>query len=101
MPLLQLERLTFRFVEVGFACCRPRCCWAAFTTTQWRWDHKTVLLAAGLGVFAALLVGPPPARLARPPRHALAVRGRGAAAAGLRGSRFVFEVLLAAGRVSA
>ncbi len=94
MPLLQLERLTFRFVEVGFVVLTATLMLGAFTATHWRWgDHKTVLSLLGWGVFAALLVG----------RHRRGWRGRratrwlyiGAALLLLAyvGSRFVFEVL--------
>lgn len=95
MPLLQLERLTFRFVEVGFVVLTATLMLGAFTATHWRWgDRDTVLSLLGWGVFAALLVG----------RHRRGWRGRratrwlyiGAALLLLAyvGSRFVFEVLL-------
>ena len=96
MPLLQLERLTFRFVEVGFAVLTATLLLGAGSATQWRWgDHKTVLSLLGWSVFAALLTG----------RHLRGWRGRratrwlyvGAVLVLLAyvGSRFVFEVLLA------
>ncbi len=99
MPLLQLERLTFRFVEVGFLVLSATVLLGLFTATQWRWDHKTVFSLLGWAVFAALLVG----------RRLQGWRGRratrwlyvGAALLLLSyvGSRFVLEVLL--GRPSA
>jgi hypothetical protein len=94
MPLLQLERLTFRFVEVGFAVLSATLLLGVLHDPHWRWDHKTVFSLLGWAVFAACWPGAA-AWLARSAGHALAVCRRGPAAAGLRGSRFVFEVLLA------
>jgi ABC-type uncharacterized transport system permease subunit len=95
MPLLQLERLTFRFVEVGFAVLTATLVLGIVTTVQWRWsDHKAVFSLMAWAVFAALLAG----------RHLRGWRGRKAtrwlyAGAVLLllayvGSRFVMEVLL-------
>lgn len=95
MPLLQLERLTFRFVEAGFCVLTATLLLGILTTVQWRWsDHKAVFSLLAWGVFAALLVG----------RHFRGWRGRHAtrwlyAGALLLllayvGSRFVLEVLL-------
>ena len=95
MPLLQLERLTFRFVEAGFAALTATLVLGIVTTVQWRWgDHKAVFSMLAWGVFAALLLG----------RHLRGWRGRkatrwlyfGAALLLLAyvGSRFVIEVLL-------
>ena len=66
MPLLQLERLTFRFVEAGFAVLTATLVLGVVTATQWRWDHKIVFSLLGWAVFAALLARAPAARLARP-----------------------------------
>jgi len=97
MPLLQLERLTFRFVEAGFVVLSAALVLGALTTPQWRWDHKTIFSLLGWAVFAALLAG----------RKLQGWRGRRAtrwlyAGAGLlllayAGSRFVMEVLLGRG----
>ena len=98
MPLLQLERLTFRFVEAGFAALTATLVLGIVTTVQWRWgDHKAVFSMLAWGVFAALLLG----------RHLRGWRGRkatrwvylGAALLLLAyvGSRFVLEVLLGRG----
>ena len=57
MPLLQLERLTFRFVEAGFVVLSAALLLGVLTTPQWRWDHKTIFSLLGWGVFAALLAG--------------------------------------------
>ncbi len=94
MPLLRLERITFRFVEAGFAVLTLALLLGGFTSAQWRWDHKTVFSLLGWAVFAALLAG----------RRWQGWRGRratrwlyiGAALLllGYVGSRFVFEVVL-------
>jgi ABC-type uncharacterized transport system permease subunit len=94
MPLMQLERLTFRFVEAGFVVLTVTLLLGALTATQWKWDHKTVFSLLGWAVFAALLAG----------RHLQGWRGRRATRwlyagtalllLGYAGSRFVIEVLL-------
>lgn len=95
MPLLRLERVTFRFVEAGFAVLTGTLALGFATLVHWRWgDHKAVFSLLAWGVFAALLVG----------RHFRGWRGRratrwlyvGAALLLLAyvGSRFVLEVLL-------
>ena len=57
MPLLQLERLTFRFVEAGFVVLSAALVLGAVTGPQWRWTHKTVFSLLGWAVIAALLAG--------------------------------------------
>lgn len=99
LPLLQLERLTFRFVEAGFVVLTLTLVLGALTVAHWRWDHKSVFSLLAWGVFAALLAG----------RHLRGWRGRqatrwlyvGAALLLLAyvGSRFVLEVVL--GRATA
>jgi ABC-type uncharacterized transport system permease subunit len=94
MPLLRLERLTFRFVAAGFVVLSAALLLGAWFANPWRWDHKTVLSMLGWVVFAALLAG----------RRAFGWRGPqatrwlygGAALLLLAyvGSRFVFEILL-------
>ncbi len=95
MPLLQLERVTFRFVEAGFVVLSATLVLGVATTVQWRWgDHKAVFSILAWAVFAALLTG----------RHLHGWRGRRATRwlyAGTLllllayvGSRFVLEVLL-------
>jgi ABC-type uncharacterized transport system permease subunit len=94
VPLLQLERLTFRFVEAGFVVLSAAVLLGAATMPHWRWDHKTVFSVLGWAVFALLLVG----------RHLRGWRGRRATGwlyAGALllllayvGSRFVMEVVL-------
>jgi ABC-type uncharacterized transport system permease subunit len=95
MPLLQLERLTFRFVEVGFAVLTATLVLGIVTTVQWRWsDHKAVFSLMAWAVFAALLVG----RRLRGWRGRKATRWLYVGAVLLLlayvGSRFVMEVLL-------
>ncbi len=98
VPLMTLERLTFRFVDAGFVVLTITLLlggWFAMQTAGgWRWDHKTVFSLAGWLTFAFLVVG----------RHARGWRGRkatrwlyvGAVLLLLAyvGSRFVMEVLL-------
>ena len=94
VPLLTLERLTFRFVGAGFAVLCAALLLGAWFANPWRWDHKTVLSLMGWLVFALLLAG----------RRAFGWRGKratrwlytGAVLLLLAyvGSRFVFEVLL-------
>lgn len=97
LPLLRLERLTFRFVEAGFLVLSAALVLGVGTTVQWRWDHKTVFSLLGWATFAALIAG----------RHLSGWRGRratrwlyaGAALLllGYIGSRFVLEVVLQRG----
>lgn len=97
LPLLTLERLTFRFVDTGFAVLTVALvlgAWFALAGPGWRWDHKTVFSTLGWLVMAHLVAG----------RHLRGWRGRratrwiyvGAVLLLLAyiGSRFVFEVLL-------
>jgi ABC-type uncharacterized transport system permease subunit len=95
MPLLQLERLTFRFVEVGFIVLTATLVLGVVTTVHWRWnDHKAVFSLMAWAVFAALLVG----RRLRGWRGRRATRWLYAGAVLLLlayvGSRFVLEVML-------
>jgi ABC-type uncharacterized transport system permease subunit len=94
MPLLRLERLTFRFVEAGFVVLTGALLLGVATAPQWRWDHKTVFSLLGWTVFAALLAG----RQWRGWRGRHATRWLYAGAVLLLlayvGSRFVFEVLV-------
>jgi ABC-type uncharacterized transport system permease subunit len=94
MPLLQLERLTFRFVEAGFAVLTATLLLGVLTSVHWQWDHKTVFSLLGWAVFAGLLIG----RRLRGWRGQRATRWLYAGAALLLlayvGSRFVMEVLL-------
>ncbi|PXW95867.1 ABC-type uncharacterized transport system permease subunit [Sphaerotilus hippei] len=94
LPLLTLEKLTYRFVLAGFAVLSLALLLGVWFTPVWHWDHKTVFSVLGWAVFAGLLAG----------RRAFGWRGRRATrwlyiGTGLLllayvGSRFVFEVLL-------
>ncbi len=94
VPLLRLERLTFRFVGAGFAVLTAAIVLGIWFSDSWRWDHKAVFSVLGWLVFAGLLAG----------RRAFGWRGRHAtrvvyAGAVLLllayvGSRFVLEVVL-------
>ena len=101
MPLLTIERLTFRFVGAGFAMLTATLVVAfGFSESLYgrqapvRWDHKTIFSVLSWLVFAALMLG----------RWRFGWRGRRAArmvfvGAGLLflayvGSRFVLEVIL-------
>ena len=94
LPLLRLERLTFRFVEAGFFVLTLALLLGVATSMQWRWDHKNVFSLLGWAVFAALLVG----RQWRGWRGRHATRwlyvGAVLLLLGYVGSRFVFEVVL-------
>ena len=100
LPLLTLERLTFRFVSAGFALLSATLVagWLfgehLYGTSAWHWDHKTVFSLLAWLTFAVLLLG----------RRRFGWRGRTAirmlyTGAGLlllayAGSRFVLEVIL-------
>jgi ABC-type uncharacterized transport system permease subunit len=94
VPLLRLERLTFRFVAAGFAVLSAAIVLGFWFSPNWRWDHKSVFSVLGWLVFAGLLVG----RRAFGWRGLKATRGVYAGAALLLlayvGSRFVLEVVL-------
>ncbi len=94
MPLMRLERLTFRFVEAGFVVLTAALLLGVATMAQWRWDHKTVFSLLGWAVFAGLLLG----RQWRGWRGRRATRWLYVGAVLLLlayvGSRFVFEVLV-------
>ncbi len=93
VPLLTLERLTFRFTSVGFLLLSLTLI-AGLVSGGWRWDHKTVLTSAAWLVFALLVVG----RLRFGWRGRKAVRvlyaGSFLLLLAYAGSRFVLEVLL-------
>lgn len=97
LPLLRLERLTFRFVEAGFVVLTLALLLGFATATGWRWDHKTVFSLLGWAVFAALIGG----RLLRGWRGRRATRwlyvGTVLLLLAYVGSRFVFEVVLGRG----
>jgi len=94
VPILRLERLTFRFVAAGFIALTAAIALGMGFASPWRWDHKAVFSILGWLVFAGLLLG----------RRAFGWRGPRAAGwlyAGAVllllayvGSRFVLEVVL-------
>lgn len=95
MPLLQLERVTFRFVQAGFTVLTATLVLGFATVVNWRWaEHKAVFSMLAWVVFAALLAG----RQWRGWRGRRATRWLYVGAVLLllayAGSRFVFEVLL-------
>ena len=94
LPLMRLERLTFRFVSAGFVVLSLAIFLGWFFSDPWRWDHKAVFSILGWLVYAGLLTG----------RRRFGWRGRqatrwvytGAVLLLLAyvGSRFVHDVLL-------
>lgn len=99
MPLLALERLTFRFVMAGFVLLTATlAAGLLFSETlygrAWHWDHKAVFSVLAWCIFAALLLGR--SRFGWRGRTAVRMLYAGAALLLLAyvGSRFVLEVLL-------
>jgi ABC-type uncharacterized transport system permease subunit len=99
VPLLTLERLTFRFAGAGFVLLSATLVVGIFFSEQLygravRWDHKTVFSILAWAVFAALLLG----RLRFGWRGRKAVRviyiGSLLLLLAYAGSRFVLEVVL-------
>ncbi len=94
LPLMRLERLTFRFVSAGFVVLSVAIFLGWLFSDPWRWDHKAVFSILGWLVYAGLLAG----------RRRFGWRGRqatrwvysGAVLLLLAyvGSRFVHDVLL-------
>lgn len=105
VPLLTLERLTFRFVTAGFVLLSATLLAGLLFSEQlygasvrgWKWDHKTVFSVLAWASFAVLLVGR--ARFGWRGRTAKRVLYVGAALLLLAyvGSRFVIEVVLGRG----
>ena len=104
LPLLVLERLTFRLVYGGFALLTATLAMGMVFGEQlygaghaWRWDHKTVFALLSWLTFAALLWAR--FRLGWRGKKALRVLYAGTALLLLSyaGSRFVMEVLLGRG----
>jgi ABC-type uncharacterized transport system permease subunit len=94
LPLLRLEKLTFRFVAAGFVVLSATLLLGWYFSSPWQWDHKTVFSVLAWCVFAALLFG----RRVFGWRGRLATRwlylGAGLLLLAYVGSRFVLEVLL-------
>lgn len=105
LPLLTLERLTFRFVTAGFVLLSATLASAWLFGEalyggqyRWKWDHKTVFSMLSWLVFAVLLVGR--ARMGWRGKRAVRMlyAGSGLLLLAYVGSRFVLEVML--GRVA-
>jgi ABC-type uncharacterized transport system permease subunit len=97
LPLLTLERLTFRFAGAGFIVLSATLLAGIVFRENlgaWRWDHKTVFSILAWGVFAFLLLGR--ARFGWRGRKAVRVLYAGSLLLLLAyaGSRFVLEVVL-------
>ncbi|MFM8865412.1 MAG: inner membrane protein YpjD [Limnohabitans sp.] len=105
LPLLTLERLTFRFVTAGFVLLSATLLAGAFFGEQlygaasaaWRWDHKRVFAVLSWLTFAALLWGRQ--QWGWRGRRAVRVLYAGAVLLMLSyvGSRFVLEMVLERG----
>jgi ABC-type uncharacterized transport system permease subunit len=102
VPLLTMERLTFRFIGAGFVLLSATLLAGLFfgetlygaTARAWKWDHKTVFSILAWISFAILLIGR--SRFGWRGRTARRVLYAGSALLLLAyvGSRFVLEVVL-------
>ncbi len=101
LPLLTLERLTFRFVNAGFVLLTATLAagWLFGDSlygaqAAWRWDHKTVFSLLSWIIFALLIIGR--SRFGWRGRKAIRVLYAGTflLLLGYAGSRFVLEVIL-------
>lgn len=102
LPILTLERLTFRFVQAGFILLTATLGvgWLfgeqiyGTAGAHWKWDHKTVFSLLSWLTFATLLAGR--VRLGWRGRRAVRVLyiGAGLLLLAYAGSRFVLEVVL-------
>ncbi|MDO8770429.1 MAG: cytochrome c biogenesis protein CcsA [Burkholderiaceae bacterium] len=101
LPLLTLERLTFRFVLAGFVLLTATLLagwWFSEVLyglgKAWKWDHKTIFSVLAWVAFAVLLVGR--AKFGWRGRTAVRVlyAGSGLLLLAYVGSRFVLEVVL-------
>jgi ABC-type uncharacterized transport system permease subunit len=99
LPLLSLERLTFRFVGAAFVLLTLTLLVGLYFTQLlglygWAWSHKTIFTVLSWAVLGVLLAG----RQLRGWRGRLAVRmlyvAAGLLLMGYVGSRFVLEVIL-------
>ena len=99
LPLLTLERLTYRLVTVGFVLLSATLLGGYFFGDLWsdaplRWDHKILLSVLAWAVFAVLVVG----RRVLGWRGTRAIQmlyvGSGFLLLAYAGSRFVLEVIL-------
>jgi ABC-type uncharacterized transport system permease subunit len=101
MPLLTMERLTFRFVAVGFILLSATLLMGIFfekqlygSDTPLKWDHKTAFSVLSWLTFATLLIGR--ARFGWRGKRAIRILyvGAGLLLLAYVGSRFVIEIVL-------
>lgn len=101
LPLLTIERLTFRFVGAGFVLLSATLLVGILfgeslygAGTAWKWDHKTVFSLLSWLTFAILLIGR--ARFGWRGRRAARILyiGSGLLLLAYVGSRFVIEIIL-------
>jgi ABC-type uncharacterized transport system permease subunit len=101
LPLLTIEKLTFRFVAAGFVLLSATLLVGIVfgeslygTGVAWRWDHKTVFSLLSWLTFAVLLIGR--ARFGWRGRRAARIlyTGSGLLLLAYVGSRFVLEIIL-------
>lgn len=101
IPLLTLERLTFRFVQAGFVLLTATLVvgWLFAESLYgaglaWQWNHKTIFSVLAWITFAGLLAGR--ARLGWRGRQAVGILylGSGLLLLAYAGSHFVLEVIL-------
>ena len=101
LPLLTIERLTFRFVGAGFVLLSATLLVAILfgeslygAGIKWKWDHKTVFSLLSWLTFAILLIGR--ARFGWRGRRAARILyiGSGLLLLAYVGSRFVIEIIL-------
>jgi len=94
LPLMRLERLTFRFVSAGFVVLSLAIFLGWIFANPWRWDHKVVLSVLGWLVYAGLLAGRRRFGWRGPQATRWVYGGAGLLLLAYVGSNFVSEVLL-------
>lgn len=94
LPLMRLERLTFRFVSAGFVVLSMAIFLGWLFANPWRWDHKVVFSILGWMVYAGLLIGRRRFGWRGPQATRWVYAGAVLLFLAYVGSRFVMEVLL-------
>ena len=94
LPLMRLERLTFRFVSAGFVTLSLAIFLGWIFANPWRWDHKVVFSVLGWLVYAGLLAGRRRFGWRGPQATRWVYVGAGLLLLAYVGSHFVVEVLL-------
>ncbi|MEI2678796.1 MAG: cytochrome c biogenesis protein CcsA [Burkholderiaceae bacterium] len=94
LPLMRLERLTFRFVSAGFVVLSMAIFLGWMFASPWRWDHKVVFSILGWLVYAGLLAGRRRFGWRGPQATRWVYTGAVLLLLAYVGSRFVMEVLL-------